>query len=643
MGLMGAPWVWATMADRAEIGSAAAQPVAMVISPFASHPADAGQRRRVFQTTAMLRDKGYRVIFVFHPFEDLWRWAWDVDAIDAMSEAWDEFHIYPAPDRVGQRPQNGQSHMLDEWWDEDFGTWLTAISRKRAIDVVVAHNVWLSKALTLFPPATVKLLDAHDIFHLRRSVDPVAAAEFFDPSAEVEWFGLSRADLVLAIQESETERMLGHVKAAVRFLPYAAPDTPASPPATDYLFPDRVRFGFIGNGSLFNRRALAEIVQALRKRLALDPAPLELVLAGSVSDCLPDGEIAALSLGRVKDEAEFYDACDIVLSPIFVGTGMKVKSVDALAQGKPTLFSAHAAEGLPIPRDLVFGTPAELVREMCFLAHTRPTLSLMKRRVALAHAAHVRSTRRRTDAVFDTIDARRPVLQIHLDTPDGDVDATVIRACVALGHVRWLSGHIRVELVSDLPALAKMHHLLPPRVGVAAAPRPEGGPRPVWHLRPDPARAGGLAGMVQGGALVLPGPAEPITWEVALRPFIAAAAMAVSGGPVHGLDPAEAGPAALQAPKAALLALGRNLPAQFSLTELIQRVLDRQIDRLYWTPGFRDGGLTAMAVALAGLLGTPVTETVQGPIPTERFRNHAREAGSAVYYWVLKRDRAARD
>lgn len=578
----------------------------------------------------MLRDRGYRVIFVFHPFEGQWRWLWDSDWIDAMSSEWDEFHIYPAPDQVGQRPKDGFSHRLDEWWDEDFGVWLTAIARKRAIDLVVVHNVWLSKALTLFPPATVKVLDAHDIFHLRRAVDPVAAAEFFDPPAREEWFGLSRADVVLAIQESETERMLDHVDAAVRFLPYAAPETPPAA-AADYLLPDRVRFGFIGNGSLFNRRALSELVEALQARLALDPAPVELVLAGDVSASLPEEQMAALCLGRVESETEFYDACDIVLSPIFVGTGMKVKSVDALARGKPTLFSAHAAEGLPVPGDLVFDTPADLARRMCFLAHARPSLDSMRRRVARVHENHVRSARARVDALFATIDARRPVLEIQLDAPGGDADAAAIRACIALGYLRLISGHVRISVVSKLPALAAMEGLLPPMARVADAALPDDAPFPVFRMRPDPAQPGALTGEVFGVPLTLSAPAEPVTWEIALRPFVKAVAKSLAGhgGPVRAVDPSEAA-MALQDPPAALVAVGRGLPSRLSLTELVQLALERRIESLRWTSGERDGSLAASAAALVGLLGAPVTETVQGPIPEARFRREAREADNAI-------------
>ncbi|MBD3764902.1 MAG: glycosyltransferase [Rhodobacterales bacterium] len=630
------------MAERDAGQNAVAKPLAVVVSPFATHPADAGQRRRAYQTTAMLRDRGYRVIFVFHAFEENWRWIWDDQAMDRMAAEWDEFHIYPGSDRIGQPPRNGHAHQLEEWWDDGFGEWLLAISQKRHIDLVVVHNVWLSKALTLFPPVTVKVLDSHDIFHLRRDVDAVAAAEFFNPTAATEWYGLSRADVVLAIQGSEAKRMADKVSAAVRFLPYAAPEQPGDPQpaAVDYQLPDRVRFGFIGNGSLFNRRALDEIVTALRLALALDPAPVELVVAGSVSEALKPGEVAGLVLGRVEHESEFYDACDIVLSPIFVGTGMKVKSVDALARGKPTLFSRHAAEGLPIPADLIFDTPAQMVRRMCLLAHERPPLGSLQRRIRAAHAVHVMLTRRRENAVFDAIDARRPLVEVHLDGPGGD-EARFLNTCVALAHARWLRGHIQVELVTADPALAAVAHLLPPGVTVCDRPRAQDPRRPLYRMQPDADRPGVLSGLVEGAMLRLDGPADPLTWEAVMRPWLTRALRTPAEAPLRAIGTdADGLAAARRSGRARLIALGADLPARMTLPELVGQAVAGRVQAAWLADDLPPVGPELAAVQMLALFGTRIETALLGPIPPERHQQRHRECSEAIYRWTLARPHA---
>jgi glycosyltransferase involved in cell wall biosynthesis len=52
-------------------------------------------------------------------------------------------------------------------------------------------------------------------------------------------------------------------------------------------------------------------------------------------------------LGPVDNPAEFYSLVDVVLAPLSLGGGMKVKIVEALLAGVPVVASAAAAEGIP--------------------------------------------------------------------------------------------------------------------------------------------------------------------------------------------------------------------------------------------------------------------------------------------------------
>ncbi len=613
------------------------RPVAMVISPFASFPADAGQRRRALQTTKMLRDRGYRVVFALYAFEEKWRWSWDLQATDIMASDWDEFYVFPAHKVIGEKPRDGVLHSLDEWWEDEFETWLSALIRRRFFDLVVVHNVWLSKALTIFPPATTKVIDTHDLFHLRRGADELAANEFFCPSISDEWYGLSRADIVLAIQKSEAALMCDHIDAAIRFLPYIAPESPTQK-IQEYICPDRVRFGFIGNGSIFNRRALQEIVTELKKCLALDPAPVELVLAGNVSNSLQDGEISALKLGWIEDETDFYDACDIVLSPIFAGTGMKVKSVDALARGKPALFSEHSAAGLPIPRDLIFETPFSLVQEMCAISHARPPLDMIQRRIKTAHSTHVNLAKQREESLFSTIDACSPIIEILLDGSDGN-DSTFLRFLTVVGHLRWLTSFARVVILSNFPALQEIGEHLPPGVRVAILEKDQSRlGKTVFQLCPDLERPGRLSGEVQGVPLSLDGIAEPVSWEVAMRSCVSASIKkgTHTNTKVRCVTWGDLTNEIIQ-PNTPIIAIGNSLPDHISLFQLIQLTIDGEIEGLYWQSDHKQGQFVSTAVSLVGLFGVPVTEAIIGKIPPEFFRRQAREFGTAIHRWsVLK-------
>ncbi|MEN4450254.1 glycosyltransferase family 4 protein [Mycobacterium sp. SM3041] len=84
----------------------------------------------------------------------------------------------------------------------------------------------------------------------------------------------------------------------------------------------------------------------IRHWLPLLPSSDRVVVAGFGSEKLPSAERTTV-MGAVGDVAEFYEKVDIVLAPIYLGGGMKVKVVEAMMYGKPVIASEHARSGLP--------------------------------------------------------------------------------------------------------------------------------------------------------------------------------------------------------------------------------------------------------------------------------------------------------
>lgn len=78
----------------------------------------------------------------------------------------------------------------------------------------------------------------------------------------------------------------------------------------------------------------------------LRPSADRFVIAGFGSDKLPKVDGVAV-IGALPDVAEFYEQVDVVLAPIYLGGGMKVKVVEAMMYGRPVIASAHARSGLP--------------------------------------------------------------------------------------------------------------------------------------------------------------------------------------------------------------------------------------------------------------------------------------------------------
>src|SRR5260370_14041632 len=97
---------------------------ALILSPFATVPLDAGQRKRVHQTTRLLKDLGFEITFFLYAFEDGWKSSANEAWIRQMRRDWDEVIVWRANHKVGMPPANGKVHGLDEWWDTSLEVFL---------------------------------------------------------------------------------------------------------------------------------------------------------------------------------------------------------------------------------------------------------------------------------------------------------------------------------------------------------------------------------------------------------------------------------------------------------------------------------------------------------------------------------------
>jgi len=90
------------------------------------------------------------------------------------------------------------------------------------------------------------------------------------------------------------------------------------------------------------RRFAREVWPSVRRRV--DDA--ELVLAGRGSEDLNDPALGIRGLGPVDDDAEFLAAGRIFVNPQVAGSGIKLKSIIAMAASKALVGTPNAVEGI---------------------------------------------------------------------------------------------------------------------------------------------------------------------------------------------------------------------------------------------------------------------------------------------------------
>jgi glycosyltransferase involved in cell wall biosynthesis len=384
----------------------------LVISPTPTHPRDAGNRQRIHALLTRLKGFGHSVDFAF-----VQREAVDDAALDAMRQAWDRLFLIPY-DRGRERQSLGETFALDDWFSADVGDAIAGIANGADYDLVLVEYVFLSRALELFPAGTLKLLDTHDIFADRhRRLEALGLpVGFFHTTPEEEARGLDRADLVLAIQDDERavfEEMTHTPVITLGFLP-------AMEPRADEPHED-LRIGYLGSANPINGHALGRFLGNLDLRYLAEQGAVVQV-GGGASRLVGRAKKGLAPIGQVEDPAEFYASLDLAVNPHEGGTGLKIKTVEALAHGRPIIGTAEAFRGLGAhaPFHAAPDAPgvAALVRRWVDEPRFRAEVAAESRSLAFRYAREVErqiSAFRSRDALERLI--RRPRALLITDIP----------------------------------------------------------------------------------------------------------------------------------------------------------------------------------------------------------------------------------
>jgi polysaccharide biosynthesis protein PslH len=309
----------------------------LLASPIPSHPLDQGNSARIFSVGRQLQAAGYLVHFLYYQMEGL------TDSQRCEMEAcWDFFHPVPCQPRA-MSPTGPGVYMLDDWWDPLVGAVAAKLHERWRYDAVIANYVWFSAVLNAFDRDVVKILDTHDVFGGRaeRFINAGLQPEWYYTSPEQEAIGLARADVVLAIQDEEAAyfRGLGHTD--VRSLGHLLPHYHRAVRGKR----NRIAVGYLASGNPLNVHSFHRMRSHL---LAHDTAHLRCLVAGSICASVSANAAPFEVVGRVDELEDFYDRVDLVVNPMDFGTGLKIKSVEAVFQGLPLLATKAAMVGLPI-------------------------------------------------------------------------------------------------------------------------------------------------------------------------------------------------------------------------------------------------------------------------------------------------------
>jgi glycosyltransferase involved in cell wall biosynthesis len=153
------------------------------------------------------------------------------------------------------------------------------------------------------------------------------------------------ADLCVAVSELDAEAMRAGGAGTVVVAPNGA-DPVDLLPAPRRAPDEPLRILFVGAGDYWpNGQGIAWMVDEVLPRLrGAMPVAFDVVGRPPADPVAADG---VTYHGRVDDLRPFYERAHAVVAPLFLGSGTRLKVVEAMAQGRPLVATSVGAEGVP--------------------------------------------------------------------------------------------------------------------------------------------------------------------------------------------------------------------------------------------------------------------------------------------------------
>jgi glycosyltransferase involved in cell wall biosynthesis len=332
----------------------------LIVSPVVSHPPLAGNSARIGQMVAVLQGLGCEVHFLLCPI----RLIQDMRSGDAMKR------IYGANYREINGGQVIGGNLVQKVWrvllrkglrnypfaqDITFTSGIFPARTRREFqaivdeidpDLLVFEYILMAELARALDGRRTTAVDTHDSFtnrnHRIRASGGAGMWWSLRPSQERRL--LSRFDHALAIQQNEFEffsALLAGSRTQVQLVDIlSAPSQHHGANSTTEPV-----LGYIGSNNRHNIEGLFKFLEHQWPSIREATPGARVVVAGNipVERAYPGVDF----IGRVDDLwQDFYRHCAAIINPCISGTGLKIKTVEAMSYGLPVVTTSEGCNGI---------------------------------------------------------------------------------------------------------------------------------------------------------------------------------------------------------------------------------------------------------------------------------------------------------
>jgi glycosyltransferase involved in cell wall biosynthesis len=331
----------------------------LIVSHVRFHPPTAGNEIRLNRLIKYLKKMGYRVAVLVNPFSEYAAMDRDVrrevyslaDYYEEIGESLGDLATDPSV-LVESLPR--PDPVLDRWrFMEDTFCSPAVLARAKVIieefapSIIIAEYIWMSRVLGLAPAGVLRVIDLIDKFSNKaENVLSHGIADSLAATAEEERAFLDRADAAIAIQKTEAQAFrelrpkCRIVTAGVDFGVEAAVAGSTERPVERQVL-------IIASGNHLNVKCVQEFLDEAWPGILLRVPRCSLRIVGKVCGSLTVSQENVELTPYVARLEEAYARASVVVNPVYAGTGLKIKSAEALGHGKALVTWPEGVAGIP--------------------------------------------------------------------------------------------------------------------------------------------------------------------------------------------------------------------------------------------------------------------------------------------------------
>lgn len=321
----------------------------LIISKCPTHPTNAGNRWGILAQAQILERLGNEIHFLYVqelPMQGNVK-AYERD-LEETSKYWGtRFHLFNVP-KIEKLSFNIKKYIdktffnnyynVDEVYPVGLSSYIARLQKREIFDICIVNYVYLTKLFdkVKFPKTAVFTHDCMSYKNLMVN-EPCRTM-----NAHQEAKGLQRCQHIFAVQDEEMAyfHLLSPLSKVYNI--YSKYDYHPQPTVGNH------NIVFLSGGNSYNVNGIhwfvKEVFPMIRKRFN----DAKLLIGGSICKVIKDLEdVSGVQLlGFVDNPADFYAKADVAINPVYQGTGLKIKTFEAISYDKVTLVHPHSMAGV---------------------------------------------------------------------------------------------------------------------------------------------------------------------------------------------------------------------------------------------------------------------------------------------------------